>query len=187
MRQYFFHQWVGISFVHWLIAPLLGIYLATYPLSRWSFYQVATALWFLLFSLILCFWTVYLLSYYFHPLARLVMQFRLRVFRAIYALGRVTTLLIVLMGAIRLPPAALPDEAFFRLADDFGFWLFQSIAIAQGLHHFFYKFTSGSRLRSDGLLDQIGKGKPIDWKSPIGGSIGLELRRMRRIEFRQRT
>ncbi len=59
MKQYFFHQWVGISFVHWLIAPLLGIYLATYPLSRWSFHQVATALWFLLFSLILCLWTVY--------------------------------------------------------------------------------------------------------------------------------
>jgi WD40 repeat protein len=60
------------------------------------------------------------------------------------------------------------------------FWIMQSIAISQGLHHFFYKFTSGSPSRLDGLLDQIERGKPIDWQYPVGGSIGVELRRLRR-------
>ncbi|MEA5513898.1 hypothetical protein [Nodularia sp. UHCC 0506] len=69
--------------------------------------------------------------------------------------------------------------------DPYGFWLLLGLAIAQGLQHFVYKFTSSSSSRPDGLLDQIGTHKAIDWQYPIGGSIGIELRRLRRLHFTQ--
>jgi hypothetical protein len=108
------------------------------------------------------------------------MQFRLPVFKAIHLLGQATTLLILLIGAIRLMPGVWTEKEFFLLPDRSLFWIMQSIAAAQGLHHFFYKFTSGSSSRLDGLLDQIERGKPIDWQYLVGGSIGIELRRLRR-------
>ncbi|MGF1570947.1 MAG: hypothetical protein ACFCVD_23210 [Nodosilinea sp.] len=181
MKRYLLRQWVGITLLHWFLALPLGIYLATYPLSSWSFYQVATALWFFLFSLILCFWTIYLLGYYPHRLFRSARRFRFPVFRAIYVSGQAISLLILLMGAVVLLSRLLPDHDFFRLSDLAGFWIMQSIAIAQGLHHFFYKFTSGSPSRNDGLLDRMGKGETIDWQHPFGGAIGVELRRIRRL------
>jgi signal transduction histidine kinase len=180
MKKYLLKQWVGISFIHWLIGLTFGIYLATFPFAQCFFYKLAIALWVLLSSLILSFWTIYLLSWAFPAFARTIMPFRMPVLKAIYRLGQATTLLILLIGAVRLLPGVWTEEEFFHLPDGSLFWIMQSIAISQGLHHFFYKFTSGSPSRLDGLLDQIERGKPIDWQYPVGGSIGVELRRLRR-------
>ncbi|WP_430687576.1 hypothetical protein [Leptolyngbya sp. AN02str] len=180
MKKYLLKQWAGISFIHWLIGLPLGMYLATYPLAQWFFYKLAIALWVFLSGLILSFWTIYLLSWALPAFARAIMQLRISVFKTIHRLGQATTLLILLIGAVRLLPGVWTEGDFFHLPDRSLFWIMQAIAIAQGLHHFFYKFTSGSSSRLDGLLDQIERGKPIDWQSPVGGSIGVELRRLHR-------
>lgn len=186
MKKYLVGQWVGISFIHWLIIFTWGIYLTTYPLSNWSLYHLEIALSVFLSSLIVCFWTIYLLNCYFRLTAKSIIRFWLPVFRVIYVLGQTTTLLIVMIGTVKVLLGFLSSEVFFRLSDRLGFWIVISLAIAQGLQHYFYKFLSGSTSRLDGLLDRIGRDEPIDWRYPIGGSIGVELRRLRRIESRER-
>ncbi|PSB12969.1 hypothetical protein C7B61_07750 [filamentous cyanobacterium CCP1] len=182
--SYLWGKWLGIASIHWLFA--LGWLLINDPPSRWTIDEVVLISLSALSSLILCFWTIYLLGGYFRPVARYVIRFRLPLFQAIYALGRAITGLVVLMGAAKLLPGVLPDGEFFRSSDREFFWVITLLAIAQGLQYFFYKFTSGSPSRHKGLSDQIEKGQPIDWRYPMGGEIGVELRRLRRLAQRSR-
>lgn len=114
MKQYLFGQWVGISFIHWLFGPPLGFYLATDPLAQWSFYQVTIALWVFLSSLILSFWTIYLLSCSSRAFASAIKPFRVLLLKAIHLAGQVTTLLIVVLGTVRLLSGLWPEGEFFR-------------------------------------------------------------------------
>ncbi|MFQ3612278.1 MAG: hypothetical protein SNJ68_01010, partial [Cyanobacteriota bacterium] len=64
------------------------------------------------------------------------------------------------------------------------------MGILQGFHHFFYKVVSSGPTRFDALdrlFMHVGQGDPVKWGEPKGGSIGVELRRLRRFRGRPKT
>jgi hypothetical protein len=186
-KRYLFGHWIGITNVYWALVLTWGIYLTRYPLWDWSLYQIALALCVLVWSLIIGFWTAYLLGYYVRGVAKCISRIRLSLFRAFHVLGQTATLLIVLISLIGLFPNLLPGGAFFQMWEDPIFWVVLVMGILTGFHHFFYKVVSSGPTRFDALdrlFVRVGQGDPVPWGEPRGGSIGVEVRRLRRLQSR---
>jgi hypothetical protein len=92
----------------------------------------------------------------------------------IHAIGVVTFLSLILATLVKI--IELPRLGLFSLPASPRYWIFTFWAVLEGLQHFIYKLSFGRR---DTLGYVLTQGWTKSWKIPLGGAIGIQLRRLR--------
>lgn len=92
----------------------------------------------------------------------------------IHAIGIVTFLSLIVATIVKI--VGLAHLGVLSLPAGPRYWLFTIWAILEGLQHFLYKLSFGRR---DTLGYVLTQGWAKSWKIPLGGAIGIQLRRLR--------
>jgi hypothetical protein len=175
IKKQLIRSWLGTIFLHVLLLPPWAIYLVVKPIHQWSIVDIPIALFVVISGYIVLFWTLYLWGVGSHTIKRILLKYGLPLHR----IGQVCTiLLLVFMVTKAISDLVLNSDV---LGEPFtlGYWGFFLVAEAQGIQHYLYKITSASPKGKDGLVEMLERKQPVSWYSPVGGSIGVQLRRLK--------
>jgi hypothetical protein len=93
----------------------------------------------------------------------------------VHPIGAAVLLLLFLATIVKI--LNLPHLGVLSLTTSSRYWVFTAWAIIEGLQHFLYKLSFGQR---DTLGYVLSQGWATTWRIPLGGAIGVQLRRLRR-------
>jgi hypothetical protein len=98
----------------------------------------------------------------------------IRIGVVIHAIGIATFLSLILATIVKI--VGLVNLGLFSLPASPRYWIFTIWAILEGLQHFTYKLSFG---RKDTLGYVLSQEWTKTWRIPLGGAIGIQLRRLR--------
>jgi hypothetical protein len=174
IRRALLRSWLGTLFIHALLLPPWLLLLASKPWQQWTVSDLALAMFLFLSAGIIVFWTLRLWGAGSLAARDLLLRYGVPLLRT----GQLcTVLLLAFLAAKLMVDGWLRPQALWE-PWTWGYWALIVVAAAQGIQHYLYKFTSASATGKDGLLEQLERGQVINWHSPMGGSIGVELRRL---------
>lgn len=173
IKKKLIRSWIGTLFLHILLLPPWTIYLARKPIQNWSAADVVSVLCLWISGYIILFWTLYLWGVG----SRTIKHILLRYGSFLYRVGQLCTILLLVFSGIEVASRIVFNAGV--LGEPVA-WFFWGVIAAQGVQHYLYKMTSSSPGGKDGLVEMIEGKQPINWYKPLGGSIGVELRRLNR-------
>lgn len=175
IKKKLIRSWVGTIFLHMLLSPPWAIYLVVKPIQQWSVVDIPITMFIVISGYIILFWTLHLWGAGSHTIKRVLLRYG----SPLHQLGQLCT--ILLLGF--MVTKAISDTVFNSdiLGEPFtlDYWCLFVFAEAQGIQHYLYKMTSVSPRGKDGLFEMLERRQPVSWYSPLGGSIGVELRRLK--------
>jgi hypothetical protein len=173
IKKKLIRSWIGTLFLHILLLPPWTIYLARKPIQNWSAADVVSVLCLWISGYIILFWTLYLWGVG----SRTIKHILLRYGSFLYRAGQLCTILLLVFSGIEVASRIVFNAGVLGEPVT---WFFWGVIAAQGVQHYLYKMTSSSPGGKDGLFEMIEGKQPINWYKPLGGSIGVELRRLNR-------
>jgi hypothetical protein len=174
IRKKLIRSWVGTLFLHVLLLPPWTVYLAVKPIQAWSVADVLSVLCLWISGYIVLFWTLYLWGAGSRTIKRVLLKYG----SLPYRFGQLFTILLLVFIAIQVASEVVLNSGVLGEPFTLEYCFFWGVIVAQGIQHYLYKMTSSSPRGKDGLFEMLERKQPIDWCKPLGGSIGVELRRL---------
>jgi hypothetical protein len=174
IRRALLRSWLGTLSIHVLLLPPWLLYLARKPWQQWSVADVPLVMFLVLSAGIVAFWTLRLWGAGSRVGRRLLLGPGVWLFRA----GQLCTLLLLAYMIAKLTVDGMPGSRAWGEPWTSGEWALYAVAASQGIQHCLFKFTSASPAGRNGWFELLEQGQAKDWRSPLGGSIGVELRRL---------
>lgn len=178
IKRKLIRSWIGTLFLHLLLLPPWTIYLAVKPIQHWSTADVLSILCLWISGYIVLFWTLYLWG----AGSRSIKHILLRYGSFLYRIGQLCTILILLFSVIEVTSRIVLYSGILGKSLTSGYCFFWGVIGVQGIQHYLYKMTSSSPGGKDGLFEMIERKQSINWYKPLGGSIGVELRRLNHVD-----
>jgi hypothetical protein len=175
IKKRLIRSWLGTIFLHVLLLPPGAIYLAVQPVQNLSVADIPIALFIAISGYIVLFWTLYLWGAGSQTIKRILLRYG----SPLYQIGQLCTILLLLFMVTKFISGMVFNSDILGRSFTRGEWAFLGCVLAQGIQHYLYKMTSESPQGKDGLLDMLERKQPISWYRPLGGSIGVELRRLK--------
>lgn len=176
IKKQLIRSWVGTIFLHILLLPPWAISLVVKPVHQWSVVDIPIALFLVISGYIVLFWTLYIWGVGSHTIKRVLLRYG----SPLHRIGQICTILLLVFMVAKAISGVVFNSDVLGEPFTLGYWGFLVSIEAQGIQHYLYKMTSASPKGKDGLFEMLEGRQSVSWSSPLGGSIGVELRRLKR-------